>query len=46
MRLLLEAGAVASARDDFGDTPLDVAERNKHKEAAALLRPYAAPGAP
>ena len=46
VRLLLEAGAVASACDDFGDTPLDLAERNKHKEAAALLRPYAAPGAP
>ena len=39
--LLLTHGARAGMRDEFGDTPHDIAVRAKHAAAAALLAPGA-----
>ena len=46
LRLLLEAGADACARNKFGRTPLEQAEHWNCEVAAAVLRQHAAPGSP
>jgi len=38
LQLLLEAGADASTQNEDGKTALELAEENKHAEAAAVLR--------